>query len=186
MHDDQLLALHMRGCPDAFGLLLERYRRPCIAIAMQMLKNTAQAEDEVQTAFAKAYAAACKDLRVRASFAAWLKQVVANQCRGHLRSERRRNTESADAMVTELRNPCRSHEDLLVEAELVEVARREAGRLPITMRTVFRLVVLEGKSLKQCAEHLGIAEGNAKSRLARARKELRLRLRKCSVAAQRE
>jgi RNA polymerase sigma factor (sigma-70 family) len=71
-----------------------------------------------------------------------------------------------------------------VRKELAEVVRREAGRLPTPMRAVFRLVVLEGKTLQQCAEQLGIVEANVKSRLARARCELRSRMAKCCATLQ--
>jgi RNA polymerase sigma-70 factor (ECF subfamily) len=181
MSDDMLLKLHQAGYPDAFGMLVQRHRHACLAIATRILRDAAQAEDEVQTAFVKAYLA-CSGLQVRSSFSAWLKQVVTNQCRTHIRTERSHQICSINGSTIQLRSPSRSHEDLLVEKEFAEVVRREAGRLPSPMRTVFRLVVLEGKTLQQCAEHLGIVEANVKSRLARARCELRSRMKKFYAA----
>jgi RNA polymerase sigma-70 factor (ECF subfamily) len=175
MPEELLLDLHAEGCPDALGLLLERYRRICLAIAGRILRNSAQAEDEVQTAYMKAYSSFWQ-FEGRSTFGAWLKQIVANQCRMHLRTQRRRRTSVGGSAFQLLPDPRMSPEERIVKTELVAVACREARRLPKPMRSVFRMVMIEGKSIRQCGAQLGITEAAVKSRLARARTEVSHRI----------
>src|SRR5262245_25861491 len=88
LSDTQLLQQHLAGCPDSFGYLMERHRNVCLGVAIRILRCPSLAEDEVQTAFLKAYSA-CASFQGRSAFRSWLVQIVANQCRTHLRMVRR-------------------------------------------------------------------------------------------------
>ena len=87
-----------------------------------------------------------------------------------------------DAGLMELRDQRQTPEQELGKAELVEVLQAEIRRTPPLLRHVFQLRDVEQRPMAEVAEILGISAPAAKSRLLRARAELRKRLRKhCGV-----
>ncbi len=142
---------------------------------MRILRNQAAAEDEVQTAVMKAYAA-LHTFNGQARFSSWLKQIVTNQCRMRLRMERRRRTDTCEESVMQARCQRKSQEEMLATREVIALVRREILLLPTPLRDVLRSVLLEGRSPCQCGVQLGLTHAAVKSRLSRARKEFGLRM----------
>ena len=166
----------------AFGQLVQRHHSACLKRAILMLRNSSDAEDEVQNAFWKAFQ--CIDqFRGEGSFAAWLGRIVENQCLMHLRHERNARyvyldepTESNVRM--ELVGQMGDPEDELGWGEVVKLLRREVSRIPPLLRHVMLLRDLEQLSMPDVAARLGLSVPAAKSRLMRARVELRARVAK--------
>ena len=69
-------------------------------------------------------------------------------------------------------------EDLLAEAEVGDAVQHEIRRIPPLLRTVFVMRDVQQMPMPEVAERLGISVAAAKSRLLRARKELRARMEK--------
>jgi len=175
MSDEELLDRHFSGCPESFGMLIERHRRVCLSVAIRILRNPAAAEDEVQTAVMKAYAA-LHTFNGQARFSSWLKQIVTNQCRMRLRMERRRRTDLSDETVLQARCGRRTQEEAFAASEVIALVRREILLLPTPLRDVLRSVLLEGRTPCECSVQLGLTRAAVKSRLLRARREFGLRM----------
>lgn len=180
--DEELLALCERGEPDAFGELARRYQPMAFNAAQGILKNSHEAEEQVQQSFVKAYEHMDR-FRRDARFSTWLVRIVVNQCLMRLRHFRRSKLVSLDhissgtgRIAAEPRDSRRSPEMEMQSAETAEILRREICRIPPLLRNVFLLRDIEQRPMPDVAQALGISVYAAKSRLLRARAELRSRL----------
>jgi len=180
--DEQLVALARQGHGCAFGCLLQRHRPKCLKLAVGLLRNYADAEDEAQNAFLHAYMH-LEQFREEAQFSTWLARIVVNQCLMAIRVRYRRRLkcldECSDEEVSrrmEISSSWADTESAVVVAELNGFVRSEIRRLPPLLRNVLVLRDLEQLPLDRAAEKLGITAPAARSRLMRARLELRNRL----------
>jgi RNA polymerase sigma-70 factor (ECF subfamily) len=180
--EEELVAEAKRGNKEAFGELIQRHRNTCLKRATLMIHNRSDAEDEVQNAFWKAYQR-LDQFRGEGSFAAWLNRIVENQCLMRIREARNSHfvylDESNDANVRlELVGQSSDPEDELGLEEVVSLLRREVSRIPPLLRNVMLLRDLDQIPMPDVAVKLGLSVPAAKSRLMRARMELRSRIAK--------
>jgi RNA polymerase sigma-70 factor (ECF subfamily) len=180
--DEELALRAQQGDSAAFTKLTDRYQATCLKRANRILRNRAEAEDEVQNTFVKAFE--CLDqFRFKGPFSAWLYRILRNQCLMFIRE--RRKTEFVDVDVwsgskirLELVDQLTNQEDAVGCEETMNLLLRELSRIPPVMRNVIQLRDIEGLSISEVAERLHRSIPAAKSRLIRARKELRERLTK--------
>jgi RNA polymerase sigma-70 factor (ECF subfamily) len=143
------------------------------------------AEDLTQTVFAKA-ARALPAFRGDADTSTWLHRIAANVASDWLRSRSTQEAkltiplagtadDEAGATAIDLASVDgeSSPEQLLSNKEMRDCIRREIGKLPDTLRTVFMLNALGRLADDEIARTLGISHNNAKVRLHRARQEFR-------------
>jgi RNA polymerase sigma-70 factor (ECF subfamily) len=179
--DSQLLVLSRAGDPTAFGQLAAKHYRSCVSVATSVLRDRVEAEDEAQQAIWKAFQHLDQYLG-EAGFSTWLMRIVVNECRMVLRSKRRAHllsisgAEGSDDRPMELVARTADPEHLFAEQELMAVLRTEIRRIPPLMRQVVILRDVQGLSMPEVAGRLGITVPAAKSRLLRARTELRFRI----------
>jgi RNA polymerase sigma-70 factor, ECF subfamily len=178
--DDVLVARARTGDASAFGELTERHRNACLKRAMLIMRNRTDAEDEVQNAFWKAFQR-LEQFRGEGTFPAWLNRIVENQCLMRIREERNSRfvylDESTESNVRmELVGQLFSPEDQLGVDEVVNLLRKEVSRIPPLLRKVMLLRDLDQLSMPEVAFRLGLSVPAAKSRLMRARMELRSRI----------
>jgi RNA polymerase sigma-70 factor (ECF subfamily) len=178
----ELVAAARTGDVLAFGELIQRSRSACLKRAMLMIRNRSDAEDEVQNAFWKAFQR-LEQFRGEGTFAAWLSRIVENQCLMRIREERNSHfvylDETSESNVRlELVGRNADPEDQLGLDELVKLLRTEVSRIPPLLRNVMLLRDLEQLSMPDVATRLGLSVPAAKSRLMRARMELRSRIAK--------
>jgi len=150
--------------------------------AMLIVRNRGDAEDEVQNACWKAFQYR-QQFRGEGSFAAWLTRIVENQCLMRIRQQRNAHflhlDQSTDANVRiELVGQTKDPEDQMAWAEVVAIVRKEVSRIPPKLRQVMLLRDIEELPMPDVAGRLGISVPAAKSRLMRARVELRTRITK--------
>ena len=180
--EEDLVALAKTGNKEAFGELIQRHRAACLKRAMVMIRNRSDAEDEVQNAFWKAFQR-LEQFRGEGTFAAWLNRIVENQCLMRIRESRNSRfvylDESSDSNVrTELVGQAADPEDQLGVEEVVTLLRREVSRIPPLLRHVMLMRDLDQIPMPDVAVRLGLSVPAAKSRLMRARMELRSRISK--------
>lgn len=181
--DEGLVLLAQQGDNAAFAQLVERHYNSCLKLATSILRDREDAEDEVQNACWKAYEHIGQFQR-DAKFSTWLTRIVVNQCLMRLRQHRRQKTvyvedmAGEDARAMELPSVALSPETELGQIEVAEVLQKEIGRIPPLLRRVFLLRDVQELPMQDVADQLGISLAAAKSRLLRARVELRNRLRK--------
>jgi RNA polymerase sigma-70 factor (ECF subfamily) len=180
--EETLIEAAKNGDTDAFGELVERHRKSCLKRATTMVRNRSDAEDEVQAAFWKAFQR-LDQFRAEGSFAAWLGRIVENQCLMRIRESRNARfeylDESSDANLRiELVGQSANPEDQVGKEEVVQLLRREVSRIPPLLRHVMLLRDLDQMPMPDVAGRLGLSIPAAKSRLMRARTELRSRIMK--------
>lgn len=186
--DNELITRCERGERDAFGELAARHQTLAFRTAFFLLRNEEDARDQVQNAFCKAFEH-LGQFRRDAKFSTWLARIVANQCLMQLRRTRRAKVVSIDSLSTrtetvtlELRDQRKSAEAELQSAQTATMVRREIRRIPPILRNVFLLREVQERPMPAIAEELGISVNAAKSRLLRARVELRNRLQRQKYA----
>ena len=182
MTDAELVALSRNENQNAFGELTQRHWLKCVSVGCFYLRNRVDAEDCVQNAFLKAFEHLDQFHGV-AQFSAWLSRIVANECLMLMRVGRRTRFVYIDespsdltAAPFELPGTGPDPEGDLGYSQLTEALRTEVMRIPPLLRNVMLLRDIQGIPLRDVADQLGITVAAAKSRLVRARAELRVRM----------
>jgi len=180
--DYDLVELSRQGDQDAFGELVSRHYQHCANLAGLILRDRTGASDEVQEACWKAFEH-LDQYKATAEFSSWLLRIVVNECLMVLRVNRRTQFVHFDGndMEGTVQLPARAHdpEYEIVHREMADVVRREIRHLPPLLRNVVLLRDVEGLPMLEVATRLGVTLAAAKSRLLRARLEVRSRLERC-------
>ena len=181
--DLALVQAAREGDISAFEQLLKRYDRNVFRIANYITQNREDAEDVVQDAFLKAYQK-LDQFQGNSKFYTWLVRIAVNEALMKLRKRKASKTVSIDEDVEtdegfvprEVTDWSPNPEQLYKQAELGDILEKTIQGLPAGFRTVFVLRDVEGLSTEETAEALGLSIPAVKSRLLRARLQLRERL----------
>jgi RNA polymerase sigma-70 factor (ECF subfamily) len=174
-----------KGDLEAFSQLVKRYDRNIFRIAQHITHNEEDAEDVVQDAFLKAFQNLAQ-FQGNSKFYTWLVRIAVNEALMKLRRRRTDKTVSIDedveteegSMPRELADWSPNPEQLYRQSELSDILKKTIQGLPPGFRTVFVLRDVEGLSTEETADMLGLSIPAVKSRLLRARLQLRERLAK--------
>jgi len=169
----------------AFEELVRRYDRNIFRIAQHITQNREDAEDVMQDAFLKAYEN-LEQFQGNSKFYTWLVRIAVNESLMKLRRRRTDRTVSLDedieteedTMPREVADWSPNPEQLYKQGELKDILRKTVHGLPASFRTVFVLRDVEGLSTEETAQALDLSIPAVKSRLLRARLQLRERLNK--------
>jgi RNA polymerase sigma-70 factor, ECF subfamily len=142
-------------------------------VARGVLRNSADAEDVAQEASLRAYRR-FERLRDRARFRAWLVRIAFRLAIDRTRSSKRREVRETLWSRSATRP---STEDIAANSEFQAHLDRAMEELPEKHRLVLLLAAMEGHSLEEVAEMLGLPVGTVKSRLFFGRKQLAEKLR---------
>jgi RNA polymerase sigma-70 factor (ECF subfamily) len=179
--DDVALArLCVRRDREAVRHVVTSNNQRLFRAAWSILKDRAEAEEAVQAGYLSAFSALDK-FEGRSSLSTWLTRIVINEALGRLRTQRRRREQLESEGVTLME----SYRDRLAQASAepapdVTVAREQlrsliekaVAGLSDNFRSVFVLREIEGLSIEDTAEALGIPPATVKTRLHRARAKL--------------
>ena len=181
-HEDELVQLAKQGDAHAFEELFRQHYSACLKRARWMIRNRSDAEDEVQNACWKAFQR-IDQFRGEGTFSAWLNRIVENQCLMRIREERQLrflhlDEASASNIRIELVAQMMDPEDELGDQQIDSLLRREISRIPPLLRNVMLLYDVDELPMPEVAARLGLSVPAAKSRLMRARVEMRARLSK--------
>jgi len=167
----------------AIRALIQRHNRRLYRAARGVLRDEAEAEDAVQTAWVRALAA-LEGFRGDAPVATWLTRIVINEALGRLR--RRRPTtdialldaqlDGGNAIMFPLSPGAPGPEAEAGRARVRAVLERAVDRLPQPFRAVFVLREVEEMDTAETAALLGLLPETVKTRLHRARRLLRREL----------
>jgi len=183
--DFDLVQASKNGDVAAFEQLVKRYDGKLFRIAQSVTRNREDSQDVVQETFLKAYQHLV-DFRGDSQFSTWLFRITVNQSLMKLRKQRAIKDVSldedfqgdGDKLPLEVIDWAPNPEQLYRTSELREILIKTIEELPPILRTVFVLQDLEGLSTIQTAEALTLSQPAVKSRLWRARLQLRERLNK--------
>lgn len=149
--------------------------------AWAVLRDSAEAEDAVQSAYLKAFAA-IDTFEGRSKLSTWLTRIVINEARMRRRSARRRAASLGHAMPPgtdigeEVDAAYQTPEQHVANLQLRKALEQALGSLPQIYRTVFILREIEGMTVEETAAALDILPATVKTRLFRARHMLQARL----------
>lgn len=171
--DQELLACHVAGDPDAFGELVRRHRDRLWAVALRTLGDREEAADAVQDALVSAFRAA-HTFRGQSAVTTWLHRITVNACLDRARKAASRRTSPVDdtARFEQLLEP---HESAEAPAERQDLHRQllaALGTLPAEQRAALVLVDMQGYPVAEAARLLDVPTGTVKSRCARGRARL--------------
>ena len=171
--DQELLARHVEGDPDAFGEIVRRHRDRLWAVALRTLGDREEAADAVQDALVSAYRAA-HTFRGQSAVTTWLHRITVNACLDRARKADSRKTAPVDD-TERLEQLLEPHEAASAPAERNDLHRQllEAlGTLPQEQRAALILVDMQGYPVAEAARILDVPTGTVKSRCARGRARL--------------
>jgi RNA polymerase sigma-70 factor, ECF subfamily len=165
----------------AFEALVSRYEGRIYALAMRILSQHQDAQDVVQATFLSVLEH-LDGFRGDASFKTWLLRIATNKALSCLEKRQRHAGVSLDG-GTEADGPIprpqfiadwrSDFEHTIGHRELQRVLEESIAGLPEKHRAVFVLRDVEGMSVRETADALGLSEANVKVRLLRARLMLR-------------
>jgi RNA polymerase sigma-70 factor, ECF subfamily len=183
--DLDLVQASKNGDVVAFEQLVKRYDRKLFRIAQSVTHNQEDSQDAVQETFLKAYQHLA-EFRGDSQFSTWLIRITLNQSLMKLRKQRKIREVSldedfqadGDILPMEVTDWAPNAEELYSVSELRNILLKTIEELRPILRAVFVLQDLEGLSTEQTAEVLSLSQSAVKSRLWRARLQLRERLNK--------
>ena len=163
------------GDTKAFGILIERYQRRVIGVAMAVVHDQEDALELAQESFVRAFENIGK-FESRSSFSTWLYRIAANIAIDFRRRERRHPTMRGEEAETEIQRLPSKLGDSFKETQRSEMAHRikdALGQLTPEHRAAILLREVEGLSYDEISDVLQCPRGTVMSRLHYARNHLR-------------
>jgi RNA polymerase sigma factor (sigma-70 family) len=178
-----LISDAVQGDLEAFNQLVLCYQDQIFSLANWIMGDECAAEDITQDAFLSAY----RSLRQfhHGSFRSWLYRIATNACYDELRRRKRRPIQSIEGedetdemflLPDDLQASQTLPEKAYDRKELERTIQQALHQLDENQRTVVVLIDLQGFDYQEAAKALGVPVGTVKSRVARARMQLRLLL----------
>ena len=171
------------GDEKAFAEIVLHYQKKVFNIAYRMLGNLEEAKDLAQEVFISVFES-IKDLKEEIKFDAWLTQITLNHCRNRWKYLKRRqyfNSDSLDDpietedgdMPKAIADPSENPEALYEKKMVQQFIQSGLLKLKEDQRELLVLRDLQGFSYEEMGELLGLPEGTIKSKLHRARMDLK-------------
>jgi len=180
--DERLVRVAQGGDTRAFDELVRRYQDKVYRLSYKILRHEDDAAEALQDAFLSAYRG-LGNFKAESTFSTWLYRIATNASLMKYRKRRdnhvsleQSQSPSEDSEPLQLPDWSEQPPEELLTAETRQVMEDGIQRLPEELRTVFVLRDIQELSNAQVAEILGLSVAAVKSRLHRARIQLRDRL----------
>jgi RNA polymerase sigma-70 factor (ECF subfamily) len=183
LDDAALVAMARQRRPEALRCIMQRHNRRLYRVARAILRDDSEAEDVVQEVYVRAFTAFA-GFRGDASLATWLTRIAVNTALGRLRQQRPmvdlevldapgrpdgRQSMSFTPMTSEDPDP----EQAAARQQIRRFLERAIDDLMEPFRVVFVMRDVEGMSVEETAAQLGLRPETVRTRLHRARAQLR-------------
>lgn len=185
--DRDIVARVIAGDIEAFGGLVEKYQDRVFSAVRNYLSNPDDALDVTQEAFVKAFTK-LQSFDDNSAFYTWLYRIAINTAIDFLRRKKTRPADSLDddkyaqsGFEPPSKDPKTDPEKVAQNREQAEMLKMAISTLSDKLKSVLVLHDVEGLSQEEVGEVLKIPVGTVKSRVSRARAELREILRKQMV-----
>ena len=183
LEEQGLVARARVGDTTAFSQLITRYEGKIFRLAMNITQNREDAEDVLQEAFIKAYQH-LDQFQGNSRFYTWAVRIAVNQALMKLRKRRNDRSVSLDEQIDtgedmvarEIAAWDPDPEEQFEQEELHGILTEAIDTLEPIYKTVFTLRDVDGLSTEETAEALDLSIPAVKSRLLRARLQLRDKL----------
>jgi len=156
----------------AFEDLVTTHQHRVFGVALRMLDNAGEAEEIAQETFLRAHRSLA-EFRGDAKVSTWLYAIVSRLCLNRLASADRRVGRPGDEVLLRVADGDAGPQDSAERGELQAALRRAIADLPEDRRVVVILRDLEGLAYEEIARALGLELGTVRSRLHRARMDLK-------------
>jgi RNA polymerase sigma factor (sigma-70 family) len=180
--DMYLVAAAKDGDHHAYAELCRRHSQQVFRKVLRITGNIADAEDTLQEALLKGYVH-IRGFEGRSAFSSWLTRIAINSALMLLRRKRSQPVYSfeSDPEIDDFNLPepvetSRSPEESCIQNALENELAQAIRYLPPNLRVVMQIRYREDSPIAEIAKMLGISESAVKSRLARARLQIRKRL----------
>jgi RNA polymerase sigma-70 factor (ECF subfamily) len=181
--DAELVRRALARDGNAFRAIIQTHNRRLYRIARSIVRNDSEAEDVVQEAYVRAFSH-LESFRGDSSLATWLARIVMNEALGRLRKQHPTvdletvETQRPQAEIIQFPRSGNSDdpERTMAQRQILRLVEQATDALPEIYRTVFVTRVIEGMSVEETAELLGMRVETVKTRLHRARKLVREQL----------
>ena len=182
MQDDALIRRAAQKDEQAFEQLMLLHQKAVYNICYRMAGNAEDALDLSQEVFLKLWRT-LEQYQFDAAFSTWLYRMTQNACIDFLRRQKRQqhasltvSDDEAAGKELSVPDPAPLPEDRVIFNEKQEVIRTAMNALPPDFREILELRVVRNLPYEQIAQIMGLPVGTVKSRLARARLQLKKRL----------
>lgn len=164
----------------AFRTIMTTHNRRLYRLARGIVRDDAEAEDVVQEGYVQAFTHLA-GFRGGSSLSTWLSRIVINEALGRLRARRPTvdfaTYEGRGAPAEIIRFPMAAKADdperTMAQRQILQLVEQATDKLPEVYRVVFITRVIEGMSVEETAEILGLRPETVKTRLYRARRLVR-------------
>jgi RNA polymerase sigma-70 factor (ECF subfamily) len=171
--DEELIPRILTGEKNLFEEVMRRYNQRLYRIGMAILRDDAEVEEVMQSAYIKAYENMAR-FEGKSSFATWLARILINESLMVLK--KRRGFESLDNIVGKPQAESQQPMNALLNKELNTILKNALEQLPVRYRIVFVMREIEGLTVFETSQCLSLSETNVKVRLNRAKEMLRSHL----------
>jgi len=184
-NDESLIRSFLSDDPDAFDLLVIKYKDMIFNLCYRIVNDYDDANDCAQETFIKVYKN-MRQFRFQSSFSTWLYRIAINTCRNRIASSGNRirkkmlrvdNPGEAGSDTVDIHDCSFSPDSVFEKNEQARLIHQAIDALPEELKVLVVLRDLEGNSYEDIADITGVNLGTVKSRLARARHLLRESLR---------
>jgi RNA polymerase sigma-70 factor (ECF subfamily) len=166
-----------------FARLVDQYSTMIYRLGMRILNNPQDAEDALQETFLKAFRS-ISNFKEQSSISTWLYRIATNEALMMIRRRKpeinqvdlQKEDDGETYESLEIIDWENLPEDRLLSGEVMDMLDESVQKLTPALRVVFVLRDIEGLSVSETAEILGLSEGAVKTRLSRARMQLRQEL----------
>lgn len=170
------------GDRDAFAALVTAYESKIYNLALRYLGNREDAMDASQEVFLRVFRF-LPGFQEESGFSTWIYRIGVNVCKDMLTKRSRRNEQSIEmpdeeeeSRTAEIADRRYDPEQLMEGQELRAVLADTIAELPEQQREMIVLRDIQGLSYEEIAQVLSLESGTVKSRLSRARENLRKKL----------
>ena len=172
--DDEVVWRVRSGDTESYEVLATRYHAQLCRVARRMLRSEADAEDAVQGAHLQALTH-LHQYSGGSNFFRWMYSIVVNEARMQMRRGWR-TAKTGDAYKASLASRVRGPEQQAIDRDVEDILERALESLPDDYKPVFRGREMEELSTAETGERLGLTDACVKTRLFRARKLMRTKL----------
>ncbi len=176
LNDPVILDRFKNGDKSAFEEIVLTYQNNIYSLCSYMLGDTDTANDAAQETFLKAYQS-LKNFRPNASIYTWLYRIAVNTCIDYKRKSTFEthfpHTTNDTSHIEEQPSVDLSPEKSYESKQIADALNNALNKLSLKLKTIIVMKEVEGLSYEEIADILDISIGTVKSRISRAREELK-------------
>jgi RNA polymerase sigma-70 factor (ECF subfamily) len=181
LDDAELVRLALQRNGAAFRLIMQRHNQRLYRVARSVVQDDSEAEDVVQEAYVRAFGS-LGQFRGDSTLATWLTRIALNEALGRVRRQRpmvdlavldAEPDAARQILPFPLMHADSNPERTAAQHQIRQLIERAIDELPEIFRVVFVMRDVQDMSVEETADFLGLPSATVKSRLHRARRQLR-------------